>query len=153
MESIKTGYRRTVNARVWEKILFSAAFGLLISVLLWKNWTNFLDTFTMLFLYSIWMTCFLPSLYKKLTMKFTLDVIAVLSEVFFADIAVFGIYRTLRSYQEDVEVTYEAFEQRAYIFLMNCVRICVVCYCVLGSLPAFIRETQNKKKRKKRKTF
>ena len=151
MGILKFTGKRTITVKVWEKILFSTVFASVISALRCNSWEAFYDTFTLLFIYTVWISCFLPGLYKKLTVKFIRDVITVLSQLFFADVFVFGGYRTLRRYMGGVDVTFDSTEQRGYVFIMNCFRLIVVCYCILTSIPAFLQHVTGSKTVKKRK--
>lgn len=146
------------HLRRWEKILCAFVIGVVASTITSGNTDELLDTFVMSFFYGIWLLVCLPELFKRLTAKFIKDSCNVLFYFFFADIFIFGVYRTLRSYLPifTSDVTFETASQRGYVFLMNGARLLCILACVLKSTPAIASSFQTKDRatpRKSRKSW
>ena len=122
------------HMRRWEKVFCSFLLGFVVSASTSKNLATFMDSFFMIFMYTIWLLISVPSLYKKLTAKFVKTFLYVVVLTFFADGLIFGLYRFLRRHLNDTEVYFDAVEQRGFIFVMNGIRLLFLAFCVLRSV-------------------
>lgn len=118
--------------------------GVLLASATSRSADDILDTFVLVFLYAVWILICLPALYKRLTVRLIKDAIVSLLEIFFADIFIFGVYRTLRRYLSAADVSYEAPEQRGFVFVMNSIRLTFVAVCLLKSVPAIFNSLASK---------
>ncbi|KAL4219041.1 hypothetical protein ACF0H5_021624 [Mactra antiquata] len=153
LDSLKNGQIQMVKifngAKPWEKVVCSYVIATVLALLLSADVKSFFDTFVMVLSYNIWIAFILPKIWKRLTLTLLNNVITVAGMLFSADIVIFGVYRSLRKYLSSSEVIFELTEQRGYIFIMNCVRVIVVIYCLYLSYPAFIRKVRGRRTTKK----
>lgn len=139
------------HMRRWEKVFCSFLLGFVIAASTSQNLEMFMDSFVMVFVYTIWLLISLPSLYKKVTATFVKTALYTLVQTFFADALIFGLYRYLRRHISKIEVSYDAIEQRGYIMFMNGIRLLFLVLCLARAfLPA--ETTVTKKGRKKSQT-
>lgn len=153
MNVFKTGCRQAFrffsNAKPWEKLVCCLVIAILLALSLSAEIDSFFDTFFMVFAYNNWIAFILPMLLKKITLTLFYDFAFVTGLLLCSDIIIFGVYRKLRRIYSGSEVVFDSTEQHGYIFLMNCVRLLVVVYCLCQSYPTFVRRLRGRQKTKK----
>ncbi|KAH3733103.1 hypothetical protein DPMN_039528 [Dreissena polymorpha] len=154
---VSNSWRTTVSylrhMRYWDKTLCAFIVGVMLASATSRSVDELLDTFILVFLYAVWILICLPALYRRLSVRLIKDAILSLLEIFFADILIFGVYRTLRRYLSAADVSYEAPEQRGFVFVMNSIRLTFVAVCLLKSVPVIFNSLASKtNKRTSRKS-